>query len=264
MYPILIAAMRHGRTPWNDEFDAAKASGDWSGLEPDESRYDLSSTGSAQAICANRYFEANKLNFDLYFTSDLPRAMRTASKIANETARWFVTEELREQNFGYFDLSKVATGEVEMNEHNQRLMDLQQPVRPDIGHRPLGGESETDMKLRVNDLVQSLKYDFPNKRVILLSSENTLWTLRRRLFRWPEFEYRRFRAMKERQIDNCGIDFYSRENPVTREIHDTLAFYRYVNPVLHEQSTDWQPIRRPTYNSDDLVNICTELQRKNK
>lgn len=259
MYPVLIAALRHGRTRWNDEYDDAKLSGNWSGLTPDETRYDLSGLGLWQADMANEYFENEKFHFDLFFTSDLPRAMRTASRIAVTDGRWYVTDELREQNFGYFDLAKVATGEIEMDEHNTRLMALQNGGSHGIDHKPLGGESEIDMKQRINDLVQSLKYDFPNDRVLLVSSENTLWSLRRRIFRWPEFEYQRYRAMSENQIDNCGIDFYSREDPESGKLHESLAFHRYVNPWDENRSTLWQPIIRPTYDSAQLISICAEM-----
>lgn len=107
-------------------------------------------------------------NIDAIFSSDLERAMHTAREIATyHSAPIFYSKELREQNYGVFQLKEVDKFLSAGNESGISR----------VRFRPKDGESLLDLKRKVGSFIESLHEKYEGKTVIISAHAGIVWCI---------------------------------------------------------------------------------------
>ncbi len=138
-----IFAARHGQTQWNRE---NKVCG--------RTDIPLTEAGFAQAeLLAEK---AEKMGLDLIIVSPMLRARQTAAPVAKRCGiPVYVDDRLIEQDYGIFEgVDRRDPGFLA----NKRQFAVRYP----------GGESMMDVAHRVYSLLEELKREYPDKRVLLV------------------------------------------------------------------------------------------------
>lgn len=143
--------MRHGQTLFNVQ----KRIQGWSDSP-------LTDLGIEQAKQAGAYFEKVGLTFDSYFCSTTERASDTL-ELATGVTNYKRLKGLKEMNFGRF-------------EGQQEYLHPPREVRRAVGNYYVihGGESDNDVRARVNATVSQIAQDNENKTVLVVSHAGAL------------------------------------------------------------------------------------------
>lgn len=165
--PTECIVVRHGETVWNLE-ERLQGHQD-SPLTQNGVRQ---AEAVAQRLCAEQ--------FEALYSSDLPRARRTAEIIANRTGHPIrIDARLRERNFGIFEgLTKSEMAERYPEEYRQYLSgDVDRPV-PD-------GESRRVKYVRVTACFEDLAAAHIGRRIVVVTHGGVLADLFRRSLELP-------------------------------------------------------------------------------
>ncbi len=139
---IRITYFVHGTTTDNEE----KRSSGWNDV-------DLSEKGVEQAKQLGETCE--NLEFDAVFSSDLRRAVRSASLAFSARAPLFTDARLRECNYG---------------DYNGEPSSIVEPLQEGALYEPLpNGESYEDVKERMADFLAMLRKDYDGKHVAIVA-----------------------------------------------------------------------------------------------
>ena len=221
-WPERLWIVRHGESAGNVARDAALKSGraviDIAQRDAD---VPLSNVGEDQARSLGRWFAdlPDGERPTTCFVSPYRRAMQTAVLVAREggveTEQPIADERLREREFGVLDrLTKMGI--------EQRFPD-QVELRARIGkfyYRPPGGESWTDVILRLRSFLDtlSLHYAEPGSRVLVVAHQVVVLCLR---YLIEELDEERVLAIdRQGDIANCGVTEYALDG-------DRLVLERY-------------------------------------
>jgi 2,3-bisphosphoglycerate-dependent phosphoglycerate mutase len=220
-WPERLWIVRHGESAGNVARDAALRSGhaviDIAERDADVA---LSRVGEEQARSLGRWFAelADGGRPTMCFASPYRRAIQTADLVAREggvETGLTVDERLREREFGVLDrLTKTGI--------EQRFPD-QVELRARIGkfyYRPPGGESWTDVILRLRSFVDtlSLHHAEPGSRVLVVAHQVVVLCLR---YLIEELDEKRILGIDRKgDIANCGVTEYALEG-------DRLVLERY-------------------------------------
>ena len=148
-----IFIVRHGET---DSNKAKKLMG----CRIDES---LNDEGIAQAH--NLTKNLHEGDFDIIFTSTLKRAKQTAEIIADKIKVPIIErKEIVERDFG----SLSGKGWDEMGK-NETMSFREMDSNANYNYRPYGGESVEDVKNRLRKIVNEVKKDFSDKKVLVVA-----------------------------------------------------------------------------------------------
>jgi probable phosphoglycerate mutase len=136
---------RHGQTEWN-------ANNKVNGVTD----IDLNETGIRQARTLAEYIAKDNLQFDIIISSPLKRALKTAQIIGEENSVNIIIEErLIEQNYGIYEgVDRRNTG----FQNNKRNFAIKFP----------GGESMMLTAHRIYGLLEDIKAQYPDKKVLLV------------------------------------------------------------------------------------------------
>jgi broad specificity phosphatase PhoE len=225
-WPQELLLIRHGQSAGNVAREAAMASGALV-IEIDSRDCDvpLSALGERQSAALGRWLARNDRPFDDVLSSPYVRAQETAA-IALRAANWSnvpvtVDERLREKEFGVLDR---LTGEGIV----QRFPD-QAEMRMVLGkfyYRPPGGESWTDVILRLRSVIDTLTRDYANCRVAIVSHQVVVLCFR---YLFDRLDERQILAIdREADVANCSVTSYRRsEDGKTMQ----LQAYNVVAPL---------------------------------
>lgn len=231
-WPERLWIVRHGESAGNVARDAATTAGH-AMIDIAERDVDvpLSSLGHEQSVALARWFaaqdEAQKPN--VLFVSPYVRAQQTADYVLQKggLARGttgIVDERLREKEFGILDrLTRVGI--------EQRFPD-QAELRARTGkfyHRPPGGESWTDVILRLRTFADtlSLHYSEPGSRVLVVAHQVIVLCLR---YLIEDLDEQRILAIDaEGDVANCGVTEYE-----LRDGDLSLVRYNFTAPLERE------------------------------
>jgi broad specificity phosphatase PhoE len=216
-----------------------------------DSRMRLSGLGITQAERTGEWLHAEFPNgFDRYYTSPLARTVETAGRLALG-GTWNIDDRWRERDWGEYGV----------------LNDSEQETQFAISKRlrgqskwywcPPGGESlATGVRLRFEDILETMHRELDGKKVIAVTHGETMETARVVLERLlPEVWQEQERDGAYR-MSNCQVLHYTRKNPETGEISKRLEWRRSVCAWGNDNSWSegaWVKIERKKYTDNELL-----------
>jgi broad specificity phosphatase PhoE len=165
----------------------------------------LSQLGERQAAALGQWAARNIDRIDAVVSSPYVRARETAG-LALAAAGWndvpvFVDERLREKEFGALD-RLTRRGIIERYPEQAEL----RRVLGKFYYRPPGGESWTDVILRVRSYVESMVRDHAGARIAIVTHQVVVLCLRYVLERMTEAQLLAVAGAAD--IANCGVTIY--------------------------------------------------------
>lgn len=232
-----LLLVRHGQSVGNIADDEARAAGAHRlDLEYRDADTPLSDTGFTQASAVGTWLGAlpDEHRPTVWLTSPYRRAADTAAaalEAARVDATLLTDERLRERDLGILD---GFTG------HGIRDRFPEEAERRDrIGkfyYRPPGGESWTDVVLRVRYLLTDLRQQYAGKRVCVFSHQAVIMGFRVALEQMAEKDI--LHVDREDPLPNCSVTTY-RHDDTALELEryaDTSAVERAEAPTTREGS----------------------------
>lgn len=240
-WPDHLWIVRHGQSSGNVLRDQADAAGlAFIDIAERDMDVPLSELGVQQSMSLGRWFaampEAQRPN--TVITSPYVRAAQTARYIhdaggVQRNVSQHVDERLREREFGILDRLTRA-GIV------QRFPD-QAEARARLGkfyHRPPGGESWSDVILRLRSLLDtvSLHHAQPGSRVLIVAHQVVVLCLRYLIENMTETQV--LAVDRSNDVANCGVTEYRLSTARTPGVQDDasleLVTYNFVAPLENE------------------------------
>jgi broad specificity phosphatase PhoE len=202
LWPAELLLVRHAESAGNVASSAAEAAGLHTvDIAERDMDVDLSPCGEEQACALGEWLRRRAVSPDAVVSSPYLRAERTA-EIALARAGLPLTvqvdERLRERDFGMLD---------RLTNHGiaQRMPD-QAEARARLGkffYRPPGGESWTDVALRVRSAIDSISREHPDRCVMVVAHEVVILVFRYVLERLREREL--LELGRAQPLLNCSV-----------------------------------------------------------
>jgi broad specificity phosphatase PhoE len=174
-----LGVARHGQSDGNVAAERAEADGaETVDLPAGGADVRLTPTGRAQAAAIGRWMASLPAarRPQLVVTSPHPRARQTAElavAAAGTLAPPRVDDRLRDREQGTLALLTSRGLAVRLPEEAERKQRLGK-----FHYRPPGGESWTDMTVRLREVLDELRRECPGKRVLLVSHESVIFLFR--------------------------------------------------------------------------------------
>lgn len=238
IWPSTLWVVRHGESAGNVAREAAHATGlEVIDIDVRDVDVPLSPLGERQAVALGRWFADMPADAkpNVVLSSPYERALRTADLI-REHGRFepldssnpvIVDERLREKEFGVLDrLTKLGI---------QSMHPDQAELRRTIGkfyHRPPGGESWTDVVLRLRSAVEMISREFCGERVLVVAHSVVVLCMRYILEHMTEAQI--LTIDRETEIANCSVTRYDNDMSQTKNGRLVLAEFNFVAPLEHE------------------------------
>jgi len=269
--------VRHGESEGNIAYNRS-----WSGdhslytgafLKRHSSLWRLTDRGQEQARTAGKWLMDNAFNvppppsvdpaqvdnrIHRYYVSEYIRAMETAALMQIPDAKWFVEVQLRERDWGTFDIMSQKERVVRFSEETRRR------DRDSLFYAPPGGESLVHVLSRVDGVLTNFNRQCSNRRCIVVCHGEVMWAFRLRFERLSQLTYREMEAAHSpyERIHNAQIIWYSRRNPYTGEISKFFKWKRSVCPWdLSRSHNDWQEIIRVEHTNESLLQHVHRVKR---
>ena len=222
-WPEHLWIVRHGQSAGNVAADAANAAGlARINLDYRDCDVPLSDLGHDQAAAVARWFGTLPVGEqpEVILASPFLRAQQTAAAISGAlAAKPAVDERLREREFGILDRLTHA-GVVELHPEQAAALTM-------LGkfyHRPPGGESWTDVILRLRALLDTVALHHAGKRVLIVAHQVVVLCLRYVLESMNEAEI--LAVDRSGDVANCSVTEYSFANG-----RPTLIRYNFIAPI---------------------------------
>lgn len=171
IWPTVLWIVRHGESAGNIAREAALAARRLStGIDVRDVDVPLSPRGEKQAAALGDWFrsQAPDQQPTMLLTSPYERAHRTAMILVAaaglDPLPVYIDERLREKEFGVLD---GLTGDGILARQPE-----QATLRRFLGkfyHRPPGGESWTDVILRLRTLIDTISHEYPGERLLIVA-----------------------------------------------------------------------------------------------
>ncbi len=188
----------------------------------------LSEQGKRQALALGRWFKAHSGRPHVILSSPYLRATQTAT-LGCEAAGWhdfqiIKDERLREKEFGILDrLTTVGIAE---------RYPEQAEMRGHLGKfyfRPPGGESWTDVILRLRSVVDTMTREYRRERVVIVAHQIIVLAFRYLFERLTEEQI--LEIDRQGDVANCSVTRYRFEPSAGRHGKLVLADYNLVAPL---------------------------------
>ncbi|KAJ1458256.1 histidine phosphatase superfamily [Pelagophyceae sp. CCMP2097] len=174
-----LVLVRHGESEGNIAYrrsvqgDTSLYSGKF--LTRHSSLWRLTDTGRAQAAEAGAWLEKHAApTFDAFYTSEYLRAMETAGLLRLDGASWKTECNLRERDWGAWDLTPPSR-RFEPEDARRK--------RHGLYFAPSGGESLAQVLLRVDSMLEFLHRHMVDRRVLMVCHGEIMWAFRLRFER---------------------------------------------------------------------------------
>jgi hypothetical protein len=184
--------------------------------------------------------------------------METAALMELPQAKWFVEVQLRERDWGTFDIMSQKERVVRFSEETRRR------DRDSLFYAPPGGESLVHVLSRVDGVLTNFNRQCSNRRCIVVCHGEVMWAFRLRFERLSQLTYREMEAASSpfERIHNCQILWYSRRNPNTGEISRFFKWKRSICPWdLSRSNNQWEEIVRTEHTNDSLLAHVNRVKR---
>lgn len=238
IWPQTLWIVRHGESAGNVARDAANATGlEIIDIDVRDVDVPLSPLGERQAAALGKWFGEMPRDArpNVVLSSPYKRALRTAELI-REHGRLepvdpanpvIVDERLREKEFGVLDrLTKRGI---------QAMHPDQAEFRRTIGkfyHRPPGGESWTDVILRLRSGLEMISREYCDDRVLVVAHSVVVLCLRYIIEHMTEEQI--LAIDRENEIANCSVTRYDNRVGETKHGRLVLTEFNFVAPLEHE------------------------------
>ena len=227
-WPARLWIVRHGQSAGNVAAEAADAAG-MTRIKLDMRDVDvpLSDLGHRQADVVAAWFAALEHGPQVVLNSPFVRACQTADAISAQLRHVHARatdERLREREFGILDRLTRA-GVVELHPDQAAALTM-------LGkfyHRPPGGESWTDVILRLRGILDTVALHYAGQRVLIVAHQVVVLCLRYILETLDEREILAIDAQAE--VANCSVTEYRFD--AGRPI---LERYNFVAPLADAQA----------------------------
>jgi 2,3-bisphosphoglycerate-dependent phosphoglycerate mutase len=242
LWPSGLFLVRHGESAGNVASEAAHDAGlpviDIATRDMD---VPLSSDGERQAAALGRWLGAlpEEERPRVVYASPYVRA-RTTAEIALAAAgleperdlTFVVDERLREREFGILDrLTRVGVRELHPD---------QAEFRAHLGkfyHRPPGGESWTDVLLRLRSFVDTISRECSGERILVVTHQVVILMFRYILEHLDEHQI--LAIDTEHQLANCSVTSYELEEGAEgRHARLALRLFNHVAPLEDEPGVE--------------------------
>jgi probable phosphoglycerate mutase len=225
-WPSELFIIRHAQSAGNVARERALASGaHFIELAMRDCDVPLSELGERQAAALGRWCARHLEPIDAVVSSPYVRAQETAA-IALRAAGWTVPlevdERVREKEFGTLD--RMTHSGIE-----QRYPE-QAELRRVVGkfyYRPPGGESWTDVILRLRSLIETLTREHAGQRVAIVSHQVIVLCFRYLLEQLTEAQLLAIDAAGD--VANCAVTTYALDRASNRLV---LQGYNVVAPEV--------------------------------
>lgn len=233
-WPCTLWIVRHGQSAGNVARDAAEAAGH-PVIDIAERDIDtpLSELGRRQARALGHWFGElpSDRHPEVVLCSPYVRARETArlmlqaAGIPRDSVRMRFDERLREKEFGILDRLTV-------HGIRQKYPELSEQ-RSHVGKfyfRPPGGESWTDVILRLRSMVDTLTRDYARRRVFVVAHQVIVLCFRYLL---EGLDEERILAIdREGDVANCSVTQYRFDASIGEHGGMSLVCYNKVTPML--------------------------------
>jgi probable phosphoglycerate mutase len=237
-WPARLWVVRHGQSAGNVARDKADAAGlGVIDLNIRDVDVPLSELGHAQAQAIGRWFAtlSEQERPEVVLSSPYVRAQQTAEAIftgggvAPSTPSILVDERLREREFGILDrLTTAGIREKFPDQFEHRAL---------LGkfyHRPPGGESWTDVILRLRGALDTISLHHADKRVLIVCHQVVVLCLRYILEEMDEAQI--LAIDKEGDVVNCGLLEYEFEPDDAAACVPKLLRFNFAAPLVDERA----------------------------
>lgn len=247
--PLDLVLVRHGLSEANIVQRAEKAGQSHPALDEVYERQDyqqrLALEAVRQAEIAGEWLREHAIapeDFDERYVSPFNRTMDTARHLGGDRCEWLVEFRLVERDWGHYG----ATPKHERSElfpHTDRAME-----EASFFARLDGGESIGDVAYRFRDFIDTLTRDMADRRVLVVTHGELMWTARFVIERMLPQEWQELDLDTTLRIGNCCVMWYTRQNPDDpSEIRSSLSagWLRLVDPVEPARSPyngQWQEL----------------------
>ena len=238
IWPATLWLVRHGESAGNVAREAADATGlEIIDIDVRDVDVPLSSLGELQAVALGKWFARmpEDARPNVVLSSPYKRALRTAElilqygkiKAVDPSVPIIVDERLREKEFGVLD-RLTRRGIVSMHPD-------QAEFRRMLGkfyHRPPGGESWTDVILRLRSGVEMISREHRAERVLVVAHSVVVLCMRYILEHMTEEQI--LAIDRETEVANCSVTRY--DNDTSRIKHGKLELteFNFVAPLENE------------------------------
>jgi 2,3-bisphosphoglycerate-dependent phosphoglycerate mutase len=233
IWPDLLYIVRHGESAGNVAREAAMQAGNRV-IDIDIRDVDvpLSDLGIQQSEALGRWFATmpREKTPNIILTSPYLRARHTAEIVAEsaglpkDSFSLVVDERLREKEFGILDrLTKVGIEAYHPDQAEFRRL---------LGkfyHRPPGGESWTDVILRLRSATEMMSREYCGERVLLVCHSVVVLCMRYLLEHMTEEEI--LRIDRENEVANCSVTSYAYDDTVKPRGKLGLQLFNFVAPL---------------------------------
>jgi broad specificity phosphatase PhoE len=247
-YPVDLVIVRHGQSEANMMIEM-KDKGDMSGQVAMDAaaRHDslmrLTDKGREQARMVGKWVNENIGVFDKFYVSEYVRTKETAANMGLKYALWQTDMMIRERDQGVQD----GQGDVKMGLSEEEVHRMK---KSPMYWQPLGGESMSDVCMRVRQFLNRLQVNASGMRTVVVCHYRTIHAFRFLLENTPQCE---FSNMLSEKMPNCCIWWYSRRDEVgrVRSHYHTLKRIE----VKPDGTADILviPLKQKSYNNDQLL-----------
>jgi broad specificity phosphatase PhoE len=225
-------------------------------LERHDTRMRLSSEGREQARKTGVFLQSEFPDgFDKYYVSPLARTLETAGYLAIN-GDWSIDDRWRERDWGEFMLLNTAE-RLKQYPNSERLF---RQAKWYWG--PPGGESlSTNVRLRFEDILDTLHREQSDNKVIAVTHGETIWVARFVLERLTPEEWMLQEKDPAYKVLNTVVIHYSRRNPETGEIDSRLRWRRVICPwdeSLSWNKGKWTEITHKNYTDSEIIALAEQ------
>lgn len=234
-WPSLLWIVRHGQSAGNVARDIAHDQGALRiGLTERDVDVPLSALGEEQARSLGKWFGAQEHQPEVILCSPYVRAHQTAELFRQAGGCppedcICVDERLREKEFGILDgLTTHGVGQLQPDQAAFRTL---------LGkfyHRPPGGESWTDVILRLRSLLDTVSLHHGGRRVMIVAHQVVVLCLRYIIENLSEAEI--LAIDRAGDVGNCSVTSYRLEAGATPGGKLTLDTYNMLAPMVEDQT----------------------------
>lgn len=207
-WPVHIQLLRHGQSAGNVALEKAEAQDQETiDIEPRDVDVPLSTLGLEQAAAVGKWMAKQGTRPTVILVSPYVRARQTAEQVIKkmhlkpDEFKLVVDERLREREFGILDrLTRkgILARYPEQAALHQRLKKFY--------FRPPGGESWTDVILRLRSIQDSLARDYAGEKVLIVCHTVVILCFRYLFERLTEEQI--LSIDRQSQMSNCGLTTY--------------------------------------------------------
>lgn len=219
----------------------------------------LTPKGVEQARAAGAFMrtwmhqESISLDTCRFYVSPYARTMETAGHMDIVNAQWRLENRIVERNWGSMDQLTYA-------DRMRRYGELKLRKEHAFFWRPSDGETMQDVFNRYRDLVGTMHRDCSEMHVVIVAHGELMWAARTLHEYWSPHDLRDRMMVRDDRTRpvNCRIVQYSRRAdggmyPSWGDRLNKVRFIDPVNPDNPEYNLGWQPIKRQTFSSGELL-----------